>query len=124
MKLRSSYKNGWSPTFVTIRLQRIALLDILGHTLIMKGLKKWQIRHEQDIGIAGIITTLETKVLKVHRKQQAVAHALFNNTLYPSSYWQTLNGNVDTDLGIRLLKLLKLQGYIPSNMVALSKHGR
>jgi hypothetical protein len=137
---RSSYKNGWSPTFITIKLQRIALLNILGHTLGLKGRKKWQTKREQDIGIAGIITNLETTALKLHSKQPEIAHALLNDTPYPLSYWRTLTGNVDTALCIRLLKLLrdKIHGEMRQaerikindnirhreNMIALGKHSR
>ena len=83
-KLKSSFKNGWSPTFITIKLQRVALIQILGHALGSKGYRKWRNQKERDIGIKHIIDTWETTVLNLPWPDIAVAHQLMNEQYGPS----------------------------------------
>ena len=50
-KPRSPFKNGWSPTFMAIKLQRLAIIDILGHARGSKRCARWKNQDAQNIGI-------------------------------------------------------------------------
>jgi hypothetical protein len=62
---RSSYKDGWSPTAMALKSQRIAILDILGHIQGTKRKKIWQSVYEQSVGILKIVKTWVKSVLKL-----------------------------------------------------------
>ena len=109
---RSPFKNGWSPAFMAIKLQRIAMIKILRHASGIGGKRRWKTLHQQTIGIKKIVDEWTSTVHSYPWKPVEEAHLLLDITPYGPSYWNTLDKLVDCKICTRVLALLrdKLQG--------------
>ena len=104
---RSSYKDGWSPTAIALKYQRIAILDILGHYQGTRRRARWKTVFEQSLGIKQIVDTWTKSVLKLKWKPPNNAWDIMNSTPYGPSYWTTLQEMGKASLCIKILEDLK-----------------
>ena len=88
---RSSYKDGWSPTAMALKFQRIAILDILGHLQGTKGRRIWKTLHQQSIGILTIVKAWTKAVNKLKWKPPETGKGVMEDTKYGPTYYKTLN---------------------------------
>jgi hypothetical protein len=89
--LRSSYKDGWSPTAMALKAQRIAITQILGHLQGTKGRTIWRTLHEQSLGILKIVNAWVKAVLKLKWIPPDTGWKVMDATIYGPSYWKTLD---------------------------------
>ena len=106
---RSSYKDGWSPTAIALKYQRIAILNILGHVQGTKGRSVWKNLHEQSIGIIKIVDGWVETVLKLNWIPPETGWKVMDSTIFGSAYWKTLDTMVTATFCIGQLEGLKLK---------------
>ena len=104
---RSSYKDGWSPTAIAIKYQRIAILDILGHYQGTKGRARWRSLDEQSVGIKKIVDVWIKSVLKIKWKPPDTGWQTMNASPHGPSYWTTLSSMGKVPDCIKILEGLK-----------------
>jgi ribonuclease HI len=104
---RSSYKDGWSPTAIAIKYQRIAILEILGHYQGTKGRVRWRTLDEQSVGIKKIVDAWIKSVLKIKWKPPDTGWQTMNASPHGPSYWTTLSSMGKVQDCIKILEDLK-----------------
>ena len=138
-KPQSAYKNGWSPVLMALKLQSMAILQILGHLQGTRGRRIWYDKTEQDIGIRKIVSRWVKSVRKLSWLSPSDATEHLNITPHGPSYWSTLPGLASVDSCIKILSDIKsllhgrqrqvMRANINAavkhreNLVLLGKHG-
>ena len=107
LRLRSSYKDGWSPLAMAIKYQRIAILNILGHLQGTKKRKKWRNLQDQSLGIRDILKTWSKSVNRLKWKPPDTAWGIMNASSFGPLYWSSLTTMADVPTCIEALSKLK-----------------
>ena len=88
-KLRSPYKDGWSPTYVSYKANLHALLEIRRHLLGQHGVRKWKTPRDVSCGITELANSWERFVL-AFKFSCPERDGILAVTNHPPEFWRTV----------------------------------